>query len=71
MQRTIHKHGVDFEVEFTEAGEVDAIYIGAVEVSEVIRESTERAIISEVMMYSADWFAEYRREMANEMRRAA
>jgi hypothetical protein len=71
MQRTIHKHGVDFEVEFTEGGEVDAIYIGAIEVSKVIRESTERAIISDVMMHSADWYSEYRREMADEMRRAA
>jgi len=71
MQRTIYKHGVDFEVEFTEEGEVEAIYIGGTEVSDVIRESTERAIISEVMMCSADWFGEYRAEMAIEMRRAA
>ncbi len=69
MQRTIHRHGVDFEVEFTEDGEVDAIYIGAIEVSDVIRDSTACQIRTDVMLNSADWFAEYRAEMAGEMRR--
>lgn len=63
MQRTITMHGVDFEVEFDEAGEVDAIYIGGTEVSDVIRESTERGIRSKVSMFSADWFAEARLEL--------
>lgn len=75
MQRTITKHGVDFEVEFKEDGTVDAIYIGAVDVSDVLCESTRRALINEVMVNGADWFAEYHVAMAaseqQHMRRAA
>lgn len=71
MQRTIHRHGVDFDVEFTEEGDVEAIYIGGVEVSEVINEATECRLRNDVMAHASDWFAEYRAEMAGEMRRAA
>jgi hypothetical protein len=61
-------HGVDFEVEFDETGEVDAIYIGATEVSDVIRESTERGILTKVSMYAADWYAQQRLEIHMEER---
>ncbi|MFZ2974949.1 MAG: hypothetical protein WA049_20160 [Ferribacterium limneticum] len=71
MQRTITMHTVDFEVEFDESGEVDALYIGAVEVTEVISDITKDAIRSTVERNAARWFDEYRAEMAGDMRRAA
>lgn len=71
MQRTITMHTVDFEVEFDEAGEVDALYIGAVEVTEVISDITKSAIRSTVERNAARWFDEYRAEMAGEMRMVA
>lgn len=69
MQRTIHRHGVDFDVEFDEEGEIDAIYINGVEVSEVIKSSTECAIRNDVMMNAGDWFAQYRAELEEARKR--
>lgn len=75
MQRTIHMHGVDFEVEFDEAGEIDALYIGGVEVTEVISDLTKDAIRSTVERNAKAWFAQYHNDLAAEqradMRRAA
>lgn len=74
MQRTITMHGVDFEVEFDMEGEVDAIYIGGVEVTDIIRDTTKDAIRSTVERNASSWFDEYLRDIAAEelaSRRAA
>ena len=71
MQRTIHRHGVDFEVEFDRNGEVDALYIGGIDVTEVIRDITKWSIRDTVSSNAARWFDEHDRELAGEMRRAA
>lgn len=71
MQRTIHRHGVDFEVEFDRNGEVDALYIGGIEVTEVISDTTKNSIRATVSDNAARWFDEHDRELAGEMRRAA
>lgn len=68
MQRTIHMHGVDFEVEFDESGEVDALYIGGVEVTEVIRDLTKSAIHSTVERNASFWLSEYLADIAAEER---
>lgn len=71
MQRTIHRHGVDFEVEFDRNGEVEALYIGGTEVTEVISDTTKSSIRATVSDNAARWFDEHDRELAGEMRRAA
>lgn len=75
MQRTIHMHGVDFEVEFDRSGDIDAIYIGGTEVTEVISDLTKDAIRCTVERNAAHWFDQYNRDLAAEqradMRRAA
>lgn len=76
MQRTIHMHGVDFEVEFDREGDIDAIYIGGVDVTEiVISDITRDAIRCCVKANAARWFDEYHLAIAAdqraEMRRAA
>lgn len=71
MQRTIHRHGVDFEVEFDRNGDIDALYIGAVNVTEVIRDTTKSSIAATISDNAARWFDEHDRELAGEMRRAA
>lgn len=74
MQRTITMHGVDFEVEFDRAGDVDALYIGGTEITEVIRDATKQAIQSTVERNASRWFDEYQRDIAVEelaCRRAA
>ena len=71
MQRTIHRHGVDFEVEFDRNVEVDALYIGGTEVTEVISDTTKSSIRATVSDNAARWFDEHDRELAGEMRRAA
>ena len=71
MQRTIHMHGVDFEVEFTATpygGDVDAIYIVGTEVTDVIRDTTKAAIASVVDRNAQAWAEEYGRQMADEAR---
>jgi len=74
MQRTITMHGVDFEVEFDQSGDIDALYIGGVEVTDVIRDTTKGAIRSTVERNASRWFDEYLRDIhAEELayRRAA
>lgn len=66
MQRTIPMHGVDFEVEFDMAGEIDALYIGGVEVTEVISDLTKDAIRSTVERNAKRWFDEFLRDVAAE-----
>ena len=71
MQRTIHMHGVDFEVEFTATpygGDVNAIYIVGTEVTEVIGDTTKAAIASVVDSNAQAWAQEYGRQMADEAR---
>lgn len=74
MQRTIQMHGVDFEVEFDTAGDVDTIYIGGTDVTEVLSKETKNAIGAVVESNCCAWFDEYLREIAVEeqaARRAA
>lgn len=74
MQRTITLLNVDFEVEFDRAGDVDAIYIGAVEVSDVISPAVSEFIHATVHANADRWFDEYLGEIAAEeqaIRRAA
>ena len=68
MQRTIHMHGTDFGVEFDEAGDIEALSIGGVECGDVISDLTKDALRSTVSRNAAAWFAEYRRDAADEMR---
>lgn len=68
MQRTIHMHGVDFEVEFDEAAEVVALYIVGIEVTEVISDLTKDAIRCTVEHNATDWFSEYVADIAAEER---
>lgn len=69
MQRTITTSGVDFEVEFSEDGAVEAIYIGSTEVSDIIRGSVECQLVDQVTTFAATWFSEANAESAREMRR--
>lgn len=74
MQTNITMHGVDFVVEFDVDGEIDAIYIGGVDVTDVLSIITTDAIRSTVQHNASRWFEEYRREIAAEelaCRRAA
>lgn len=74
MQRTITINGVDFEVEFDTAGEVESICIGQTEVSDVISNHVAQQIVDLVERNSVAWFDEYLREInAEELaaRRAA
>jgi hypothetical protein len=67
-------HGVDFEVEFDTAGDVDAIYIGGVDATEVLSKETKNAIGAVVEANCSAWFDEYLNEIAAEelaSRRAA
>ena len=69
ISRSIHVHGVDFDVHFSEDGSVGGIYIQGVEVSDILRDSTEVAVRNVVMMHADTWFDEYRAEIAGEARR--
>lgn len=74
MQRTITQSDVDFEVEFDMAGEVDAIYIGGVEVTDIISHQVREAIETAVVRNAHRWHGEYLAEIhAEELaaRRAA
>lgn len=74
MNREITMHTVDFNVEFVEEGEIEAIYVGSTDVTEVIRDCTRWALESVVSKNAAKWFSEYRQELAmqeREERRAA
>jgi hypothetical protein len=74
MNRAITMHTVDFNVEFVEEGEIEAIYVGSTNVTEVIRDCTRDALQSVVAYNAARWFREYRQELAmqeREERRAA
>ena len=71
MQRTIHRRGVDFEVEFDRNGDIDALYIGAVDVTEVIRDTTKSSIAATISDNAARWFDEHDRELAILARKAA
>ncbi len=62
MQRTIHRHGVDFEVEFDRNGEVEALYIS---------DTTKSSIRATVSDNAARWFDEHDRELAILARKAA
>lgn len=70
MQRTITQFGVDFEVEFDRQGNVDAIYIGGTEVSDIISDVTRESIETTVIRNVHRWFDEYHAEMAAEERAA-
>lgn len=67
-QRTITMHGVDFEVEFDPSGDIEALYIGGAEVTDVISDLTKDALRSVVSRNASTWFAEYHREMADAAR---
>lgn len=71
MQRAMTMHGVAFQVEFDRNGEVDALYIGGEEVTDVISDLTKSAIRSTVERNAARWFDEYDRDMAFFARKAA
>ena len=74
MQRTITQSGIDFEVEFDAAGDVDAIYIGGVEVTDIISHLVRDAIETVVVRNAHRWYGEYLAEIhAEELaaRRAA
>ena len=47
-QRTITMHGVEFEVEFEPSGDIEALYIGGAEVTDVISDLTKDALRSVV-----------------------
>lgn len=70
MQTNIHCHGVDFVVEFDVDGEIDAIYIGGVDVTEVLSIITTDSIRCTVQHNAKRWFEEYRQEIADEERAA-
>ena len=70
MQRTITQFGIDFEVEFDIAGEVEAIYIGGTEVSDVINAETREAINTAVIRNAHRWFQDYLSDIATEERAA-
>ena len=74
MQRTITQSGIDFEVEFDAAGEIDAIYIGGVEVTDIISDAVREAIETTVVRNAHRWHGEYLRDVHYEeiaARRAA
>lgn len=70
MQTNLTMHGVDFEVEFDESGDVEALYVGGVDVTEVIRDTTKQSIYCTVQRNAKRWFDEYRQEIADEERAA-
>lgn len=65
MQREITMHGVDFQVEFTAEGDIEALYIVGQEVSDVISDLTKDAIRSVVSRNAKSWAAEYEQELAD------
>lgn len=68
MQRAITMHGVDFEVEFDDAAEVEALYIKGVDVTDVIDDLTKDAIRCTVERNAAAWVSEYLANIAAERR---
>lgn len=71
MQRTVTMHGIDFEVEFTPTpygADVDEIYIGGTEVTEVLCEQTKDAIGTYVDSHAEQWANEHNQQMRDESR---
>ena len=69
MQRTITVHGIDFEVEFSQDATIDAVYIGATEVMDVLCEKTMDEIRFVVESCVDVWFSEYHVQLEAEAKR--
>lgn len=63
MQRTITQSGVDFEVEFDRSGDIDAIYIGGTEVTDILSQPVREAIETSVIRNAHRWYGEYLAEI--------
>ena len=74
MQHTVTMHGINFEVEFTPGpfgADVDEIYIGGAEVTDVLSEETKQAIEAYVESNADRWAEEYNQHMRDEAEIAA
>lgn len=71
MQRTVPMHGINFEVEFTPTpygADVDEIYIGGAEVTDVLDQAVKLEITAYVESNADRWADEYNQHMRDEAR---